>query len=156
MAVVGADDEQIGVGAGPRARARDLRLGLRRDGEIAGRFFDERWIDGPPRPGKRGGAFSASTVPSVHPYVMLNWTDRRRDVTTLAHELGHGIHQYLAREQGVFHQSTPLTVAETASVFAEELVFGRLLAEADDPARASTCWPSRSRARSRPSSARSR
>ena len=65
---------------------------------------------------------------------MLNWTDRRRDVTTLAHELGHGIHQYLAREQGVFHQCTPLTVAETASVFAEELVFGRLLGEADDAA----------------------
>jgi oligoendopeptidase F len=100
--------------------------------EIAGRFFDG-WIDVPPRPGKRGGAFSASTVPSVHPYVMLNWTDRRRDVTTLAHELGHGIHQYLAREQGVFHQSTPLTVAETASVFAEELVFGRLLDSAEDP-----------------------
>ncbi len=83
---------------------------------------------------KRGGAFSASTVPSVHPYVMLNYTDRRRDVLTLAHELGHGLHQTLAREQGVFHQDTPLTVAETASVFAEEIVFGRLLAEADDPA----------------------
>ncbi len=95
--------------------------------EIAERFMDESWIDVPPRPSKRGGAFSASTVPSVHPYVMLNWTDRRRDVTTLAHELGHGIHQYLARGQGVYHQSTPLTVAETASVFAEELVFGRLL-----------------------------
>jgi len=103
-----------------------------RMGEIAGRFFDG-WIDVPPRPDKRGGAFSASTVPSVHPYVMLNWTGTRRDVTTLAHELGHGIHQYLAREQGVFHQSTPLTVAETASVFAEELVFGRLLDAAEDP-----------------------
>jgi oligoendopeptidase F len=64
--------------------------------------------------------------------VLLNWTDRRRDVTTLAHELGHGIHQYLAAERGIFHQSTPLTVAETASVFAEELVLGRLLAEAPD------------------------
>ena len=70
--------------------------------EIAGRFIGERWIDVPPRPGKRGGAFSASTVPSVHPYVMLNWTDRRRDVTTLAHELGHGIHQFLAAEQGIY------------------------------------------------------
>ena len=79
------------------------------------------------RPSKRGGAFRASTVPSVHPYVMLNYTDRRRDVLTLAHELGHGLHQTLAREQGVFHQDTPLTVAETASVFAEEIVFGRLL-----------------------------
>jgi oligoendopeptidase F len=101
--------------------------------EIAQRFLTESWVDVPPREAKRGGAFSAPTVPSVHPYVMLNWTNRRRDVTTLAHELGHGIHQYLAREQGVFHQSTPLTVAETASVFAEELVFGRLLGETDDP-----------------------
>src|SRR5918996_1954590 len=64
---------------------------------------------------------------------MLNYTGRRRDVLTLAHELGHGLHQTLAREQGIFHQDTPLTVAETASVFAEEIVFGRLLAEADDP-----------------------
>ena len=102
--------------------------------EVAGRFFSERWIDAPPAPSKRGGAFSASTVPSVHPYVMLNYTDRRRDVLTLAHELGHGLHQTLAREQGVFHQDTPLTVAETASVFAEEIVFGRLLERADDPA----------------------
>ena len=100
---------------------------------VVGRFFEERWIDAPPNPSKRGGAFSASTVPSAHPYVMLNYTGRRRDVLTLAHELGHGLHQTLAREQGVFHQDTPLTVAETASVFAEEIVFGRLLADADDP-----------------------
>jgi oligoendopeptidase F len=101
--------------------------------DVAERFMTESWIDVPPRESKRGGAFSASTVPGVHPYVMLNWTDRRRDVTTLAHELGHGIHQYLARDQGIFHQSTPLTVAETASVFAEELVFGRLLAATEEP-----------------------
>ena len=132
MAVVGADDEQVGYDEGRELVLETFDSVSPRMGEIAGRFFDERWIDVPPRPSKRGGAFSASTVPSVHPYVMLNWTDRRRDVTTLAHELGHGIHQYLAREQGVFHQSTPLTVAETASVFAEELVFGRLLGEADD------------------------
>ena len=134
MAVVGADDDE----PIEWERGRDIVLEAfesvaPRMSEIAGRFFDGGWIDVPPRPGKRGGAFSASTVPSVHPYVMLNWTDRRRDVTTLAHELGHGIHQYLAREQGIFHQSTPLTVAETASVFAEELVFGRLLDAADDP-----------------------
>jgi len=100
---------------------------------VVERFFAEGWIDAPPDPAKRGGAFSASTVPSVHPYVMLNYTDRRRDVLTLAHELGHGLHQTLAREQGIFHQDTPLTVAETASVFAEEVVFGRLLEEATDP-----------------------
>ncbi|MFN8150781.1 MAG: M3 family oligoendopeptidase [Solirubrobacterales bacterium] len=133
MAVVGADDEEIGWDEGRGIVLDTFESVSPRMSEIAGKFFDGGWIDVPPRPDKRGGAFSASTVPSVHPYVMLNWTDRRRDVTTLAHELGHGIHQYLAREQGVFHQSTPLTVAETASVFAEELVFGRLLAAADDP-----------------------
>ena len=132
MAVVGADDTEIGWEDG-----REIVLdtfgsvsGQMRD--VANRFLTESWIDAPPRESKRGGAFSASTVPSVHPYVMLNWTNRRRDVTTLAHELGHGIHQYLARDQGIFHQSTPLTVAETASVFAEELVFGRLLGETED------------------------
>jgi oligoendopeptidase F len=101
--------------------------------EIADGFFTDRFIDAPPDPSKRGGAFSASTVPSVHPYVMLNYTGKRRDVLTLAHELGHGLHQTLAREQGLFHQNTPLTVAETASVFAEEIVFGRLLDAADEP-----------------------
>ena len=133
MAVVGADEEKIGWEEGRGIVLDTFESVSPRMSEIAGKFFDGRWIDVPPRPDKRGGAFSASTVPSVHPYVMLNWTDRRRDVTTLAHELGHGIHQYLAREQGIFHQSTPLTVAETASVFAEELVFGRLLEGADDP-----------------------
>jgi oligoendopeptidase F len=103
-------------------------------GDIVERFFNEHWIDAPPGPNKRGGAFSASTVPSVHPYVMLNYTGKRRDVLTLAHELGHGVHQTLAGKQGIFHQDTPLTVAETASVFAEELVFGRLLEAEKDPA----------------------
>jgi oligoendopeptidase F len=96
-------------------------------GELAGRFFTEHWIDAPPRPHKRGGAFCAYTVPSVHPYVMLNFTAKRRDVLTMAHELGHGLHAALAQRQGIFHQSTPLTLAETASVFGETLVFGRLL-----------------------------
>ena len=103
-------------------------------GRVVERFFEDRWIDAPPAPDKRGGAFSASTVPAVHPYVMLNYTDRRRDVLTLAHELGHGLHQALAAKRGIFHQDTPLTVAETASVFAEELVFGRLLEAERDPA----------------------
>jgi oligoendopeptidase F len=96
-------------------------------GALARRFFDENWIDAPVRPNKRGGAFCAYTVPSVHPYVMLNYTARRRDVLTMAHELGHGLHAALAQPRGVFHQSTPLTLAETASVFGETLVFGRLL-----------------------------
>jgi len=103
-------------------------------GSLARRFFDERWIDAPVRPGKRGGAFCSYTVPSAHPYVMLNYTSRRRDVLTLAHELGHGVHAALAAPQGVFHQSTPLTLAETASVFGETLVFGRLLDAAATPA----------------------
>ncbi len=96
-------------------------------GRIARRFFEEDWIDAPIRAGKRGGAFCAYTVPSVHPYVMLNFTATRRDVLTMAHELGHGLHAALAQPQGVFHQSTPLTLAETASVFGEALVFGRML-----------------------------
>jgi oligoendopeptidase F len=99
----------------------------------ARRFFDERWIDAPVRPAKRGGAFCAYTVPSVHPYVMLNYTSKRRDVLTLAHELGHGLHAYLAIGRGIFEQHTPLTLAETASVFGETLVFRRLLDEAETP-----------------------
>jgi oligoendopeptidase F len=102
-------------------------------GAVARRFFDERYIDAPVRPAKRGGAFCASAVPSVHPYVMLNYTSRRRDVLTLAHELGHGVHFALAAKQGVFHQGTPLTLAETASVFGETIVFGRLLDEDSSP-----------------------
>ena len=102
-------------------------------GALARRFFDERWIDAPVRPAKRGGAFCSYTVPSAHPYVLLNYTARRRDVLTLAHELGHGVHAALAAPQGVFHQSTPLTLAETASVFGEALVFGRLLEAAATP-----------------------
>ena len=96
------------------------------------RFFDEHWIDAPVRPNKRGGAFCSYTVPSVHPYVMLNFTAQRRDVLTMAHELGHGLHAALAQPQGAFHQGTPLTLAETASVFGETLVFERLLGEADN------------------------
>ncbi|MGA7705320.1 MAG: M3 family oligoendopeptidase, partial [Solirubrobacteraceae bacterium] len=102
-------------------------------GAVAKRFFDEHYIDAPVRPAKRGGAFCASAVPSVHPYVMLNYTSRRRDVLTLAHELGHGVHFALAADQGVFHQGTPLTLAETASVFGETIVFGRLLEEDSSP-----------------------
>ena len=101
-------------------------------GQVVQRFFDEHWIDAPVRPHKRGGAFCAYTVPSVHPYVLLNFTARRRDVLTMAHELGHGLHAALAQPQGIFHQSTPLTLAETASVFGEALTFGRMLDAATD------------------------
>ncbi len=102
-------------------------------GSVARRFFEEPWIDAPVRAHKRGGAFCAFTVPDVHPYLMLNWTARRRDVLTLAHELGHGVHAALAARQGLLHQHTPLTLAETASVFGETIVFGRLLEAAESP-----------------------
>jgi oligoendopeptidase F len=103
-------------------------------GQVVRRFFDEHWIDAPTRPHKRGGAFCSYTVPSVHPYVMLNYTATRRDVLTMAHEFGHGLHASLSQPQGIFHHSTPLTLAETASVFGEELVFGRMLDESTDDA----------------------
>ncbi len=123
----------------PFAQAREIVLDCYSSfspelGALAKRFFDERRIDAPVRPAKRGGAFCAAAVPSVFPYVLLNYTARRRDVLTLAHELGHGVHFALAAPQGVFHQSTPLTLAETASVFGETIVFGRLLEEDSSPA----------------------
>ncbi|MDX1917822.1 MAG: M3 family oligoendopeptidase [Candidatus Caenarcaniphilales bacterium] len=101
-------------------------------GEIVKQFFDKSWIDADIRPGKRPGAFSASTVPSAHPYILLNFTGNTRDVSTLAHELGHGIHQYLSRQVGYLQTDTPLTTAETASVFGEMLIFDRLLEESND------------------------
>ena len=100
---------------------------------IAQKFFDKNWIDAEVRDGKRGGAFSHGTVPSAHPYVFTNYTGRMRDVMTLAHELGHGVHQYLSRQQGYFHSDTPLTTAETASVFAEILVFHKLMETEKNP-----------------------
>jgi oligoendopeptidase F len=95
-------------------------------GAVIRQFFDKRWVDAALRPGKRGGAFSSSAVPSVHPYILMNYTDRLRDVMTLAHELGHGLHQYLSRGQGYLQCDTPLTTAEMASVFGEMLTFRRL------------------------------
>jgi len=100
--------------------------------EIAERFFSRRWIDAPARPGKQGGAFSHPTVPSAHPYVLLNYMGKPRDVMTLAHELGHGVHQVLAAPNGALMAPTPLTLAETASVFGEMLTFKKLLAETKD------------------------
>jgi oligoendopeptidase F len=101
--------------------------------EIAERAFTDNWIDAELRPGKRGGAFSASTLPQVHPYVMLNYTGNPRDVMTVAHELGHACHQSLASVQGLIEQDTPLTTAETASVFGEMLVFRKLMKDESDP-----------------------
>jgi oligoendopeptidase F len=100
--------------------------------DIAGRFFSERWIDAPARPGKRPGAFAHPTVPSSHPYVLVNYLGKSRDVMTLAHELGHGVHQVLAAKNGPLMAPTPLTLAETASVFGEMLTFKRLLANTSD------------------------
>jgi oligoendopeptidase F len=102
--------------------------------EIVGEFLGRGWIDAPVRPGKVGGAFSAGLTPSTHPYILLNYEAKPRDVMTLAHELGHGIHQYLSRGQGMLQAGTPLTTAETASVFGEMLVFQDILRREDDPA----------------------
>src|SRR5208282_5226852 len=101
--------------------------------EIAQKFFDQCWIDAPVRPGKAPGAFAHPTSPSVHPYVLLNYQGKPRDVMTLAHELGHGVHQVLAAPNGPLMAPTPLTLAETASVFGEMLTFRSLLAEATEP-----------------------
>jgi oligoendopeptidase F len=100
--------------------------------EIAERFFDRRWIDAPVRAGKAPGAFAHPTTPSAHPYVLLNYQGKPRDVMTLAHELGHGVHQVLAGPNGALMAPTPLTLAETASVFGEMLTFRKLLAATSD------------------------
>ena len=102
---------------------------------VGGRFFAGRWIDAPVRPGKASGAFAHPTVPSAHPYLLVNYQGRVRDVMTLAHELGHGVHQLLANRQGYLMADTPLTLAETASVFGEMLTFRALLARETDPHR---------------------
>jgi oligoendopeptidase F len=104
-----------------------------RAGDVVRQFFDKKWIDAELRPGKRGGAFSASAVPSAHPYILMSYTDKLRDVMTLAHELGHGLHQYLSRGVGYLQCDTPLTTAETASVFGEMLTFKRLQQLYPDP-----------------------
>ena len=102
-------------------------------GAIASDFFEHKWIDAAIVPGKRGGAFSHRAVPEVHPYIMMNFTGNVRDVQTLAHELGHGVHQYLSRKQGSLQGSTPLTTSEMASVFGEMLVFEKLIQAETDP-----------------------
>jgi oligoendopeptidase F len=118
----------------PWTEARDTVLSAYagfspRMADIAQQFFDDDWIDAPVRPGKAPGAFAHPTVPSAHPYVLLNYQGKPRDVMTLAHELGHGVHQVLAAPNGALMAPTPLTLAETASVFGEMLTFRRLLDE---------------------------
>jgi len=117
--------------------ARDMVLGAysafsSRMGDIARRFFDEGWIDAPVRPGKAPGAFAHPTTPSSHPYILVNFLGKARDVTTLAHELGHGVHQVLAGVNGPLMAPTPLTLAETASVFGEMLTFRSMLTTTKD------------------------
>jgi oligoendopeptidase F len=101
--------------------------------DVGARFFDENWIDAPVSTGKSPGAFAHPTVPSVHPYILLNYQGKTRDVMTLAHELGHGVHQVLAADRGYLMASTPLTLAETASVFGEMLTFRSLIENENDP-----------------------
>jgi oligoendopeptidase F len=118
--------------------AQEIVLGAFNDfspqaGGIIGDFFEKDWIDAALRPGKMLGAFCATTVPGVHPYVLMNYAGERRSVLTLAHELGHGLHGALAQDQGLLNARTPLTLAETASVFAEALTFEKLKEREDDP-----------------------
>ena len=123
----------------PWDRAKEIVLGAYGDftpelASLAEPFFDKGWINAAPREGKAGGAFSHPTVPSAHPFVLINYMGRTRDVMTLAHELGHGVHQILAADQGALMADTPLTLAETASVFGEMLTFKRLLSAIKEPA----------------------
>ncbi|MFI5282772.1 MAG: M3 family oligoendopeptidase [Candidatus Dormibacterales bacterium] len=118
--------------------AKELVLGSyhrfsKRAGDLVSDFFDKSWIDAPPEPGKAGGAYCMPVTPSHHPYIMLNFTGKLRDALTLAHELGHGMHDRLASKQHVFDFHPPLTLAETASVFGEALTFDRIMAEEKDP-----------------------
>ncbi|HCP00555.1 MAG TPA: oligoendopeptidase F [Rhodospirillaceae bacterium] len=129
------DDDETSIGwSDAVAKVLDAYAAYSPDlADEARNFFDNDWIDTPVRPGKSPGAFAHPTVPSVHPYLLLNYQGKTRDVMTLAHELGHGVHQVLAGGQGHLMSDTPLTLAETASVFGEMLTFRKLLAEADDP-----------------------
>jgi oligoendopeptidase F len=137
-------DRMAPIGEDPRKMswedAREIVVGAYADfaqeaGDVVERFFDERWIDAPVRDNKRTGAFCATNVPGVHPYILMNFTGERSSVLTLAHELGHGLHGALAGPLGLFNADTPLTTAETASVFGEALTFKRLLALEEDPGR---------------------
>jgi oligoendopeptidase F len=130
-----AGDEQVGWDEA-KARVLSAYAGFAPAlAETVTPFFDRHWIDAAPRPGKSGGAFAHPTVPSAHPYVLVNFHGRTHDVTTLAHELGHGAHQLLSAKQGYLMSGTPLTLAETASVFGEMLTFRSILDAETDPGR---------------------
>ena len=131
----GHDDRQIGWEAARRQVLDAYGAFSPELGRIGEQFFTRPWIDAALRPGKSGGAFAHPTVPSVHPYLLVNFHGRSRDVMTLAHELGHGVHQVLAGEQGYMMSGTPLTLAETASVFGEMLTFRAMLDAETDPGR---------------------
>jgi oligoendopeptidase F len=135
FAPIGEDPSKV-----PWDEARELVTSSYADfaqeaGDAVERFFSESWIDAAVRDNKRTGAFCATNVPGVHPYILMSYTGDRRSILTLAHELGHGLHGYLSQPLGLFNASTPLTTAETASVFGEALTFKRLLALEDDPQR---------------------
>jgi oligoendopeptidase F len=135
FAPIGEDPKKVSW-----AEAREVVIGAYSDfaqqsGDIVEQFFRDNWIDAPPRDNKRTGAFCATTVPDAHPYVFMNFTGDRRSILTLAHELGHGLHGALAMPLGLYNADTPLTTAETASVFGEALTFKRLLEQEDDPTR---------------------
>jgi oligoendopeptidase F len=129
------DDRAIGWDEAERTVLSAYRAFSPEMAEVGAKFFKSRWIDAPVRPGKSPGAFAHPTVPGAHPYLLLNYQGKTRDVMTLAHELGHGVHQVLAGGQGFLMADTPLTLAETASVFGEMLTFRALLAAERDPAR---------------------
>ena len=130
----GGDDRQFSWGEA-RQLVLDSFAGFDQQmAEQAEPFFSHNWIDAEPRAGKSSGAFSHPVTPSAHPYILMNFSGKSRDVMTLAHEMGHGIHQRLAADRGYLMSDTPLTLAETASVFAEMLAFRRLVDSADDPA----------------------
>ena len=130
------DDDSVVTWVAARERVLSAYSAFSPDlAAIGQRFFDNAWIDAPVRPGKASGAFAHPTVPGVHPYLLLNYQGRTRDVMTLAHELGHGVHQVLAGPQGYLMADTPLTLAETASVFGEMLTFQAMLREEKDPKR---------------------
>jgi len=130
------DDDRLFAWPEAQKLVLDAYSGFSRElGQIGRRFFENRWIDAPSRPGKATGAFAHPTVPSAHPYLLLNYQGKSRDVMTLAHELGHGVHQVLSAGQGALMADTPLTLAETASVFGEQLTFRALLAGETDKRR---------------------
>ncbi len=133
VASLAESTEVIGWDEGTRIVLDSYRSFSPEMADGAQRFIDEGWIDAPASPGKRPGAFCAYTVPEHHPYVFLNWTGKRRDVMTLAHELGHGLHAVWAQPKGIYHHFTPLTLAETASVFGETVTFERLLEMTHEP-----------------------